>query len=146
MKKGNKMTESTRIRVAQITKQYGAALCWARRPTDEESVKYANWYRPLALLGYDDEEIEVPESAIRQVVAGRKRDGIFSGYSNVAWTITTEEEQQILTLDREMKEAETARAVAAPKAIEKRDGLCPICHTYCCGDCTADGGAGMDRR
>ena len=41
---------------------------------------------------------------------------------------------------------EAARVAAAPRENENRDGLCPICHTYCCGDCTADGGAGMDRR
>lgn len=146
MRKENKMTEQKKIRVAQITKQYGAELCWARRPTDEESAGYADWYRPLALLGCGDERIEVPESAIRQVIAGRKRDGIFPGCSNVAWTITEKEEQQILALAREIAADEAARADAAPKEIENRDGLCPICHTYCCGDCTADGGVGMDRR
>ena len=134
------------MRVAQITKQHGAYLLSARRPTVEESAGYAEWYRPLAMLGCDDERTEVPEIAIRQVIAGRKRDGIFPGCENVAWTITREDEGQILTLAQEIAADEAARAAGTPKVIERRDGLCPICHTYCCGDCTADGGAGMEKR
>jgi len=50
---------------------------------------------------------------------------------------TIEEYKEYLTRCYKLAKIEAVETVTAHKHIHT-DGLCPICHTYCCGDCMAN--------
>lgn len=130
------------FRTAEITAQYGAELCWARRLTDEEKKDYADWYQDLCMVGFaGDKKIKVDEEAIRQVIGDRNPDGQFNGCSNYAWTITAEEWDKIIALNTRIMDlkAKTKEEFEAWEAADIKHkietGYCFNCETWCHGAC-----------
>ncbi len=78
----------------------------AVRPTDEQLEKYADWYKPMALFG-SGEHIDLKHfnwRDINSVLGGRKSTHAFPGCNNLVWILTPEEEERIMSIERERTE------------------------------------------
>ena len=69
-------------------------------------------------------------------------EGIKWDSTNKAWTMDPEEMTSIIEMRKAYFERVSGLAEAAETTKETsyhhvNNGLCPICHTYCYGDCTA---------
>lgn len=130
------------FRTVEITEQYGCDLMWARRFTAEEKSQYSDWFKNRGVCSLPaGGRIKVERKAVQQVVAGRTSDAEFCGCSNMAWTITEGEWDEIVRLSQEIegekekasKENEKAAAESLQRKIDT--GYCFNCESWCHGDC-----------
>jgi hypothetical protein len=122
------MTNTTRTLIITDTT---AEIVSARRLTIDEQAKYAEWFRPLGIVTVGE---RISLDHIRRTDAPKRQaDAMALGCDNDAWTITADEESELLATN-------ASRAVIARPVVEDvtvLSHLCPRCHTVCYGDCQA---------
>jgi len=130
------------FRTAEITEQYGCDLMWARRFSEEEKAQYSDWFRDRGVCSLPvGGRVKVESKAVRQVVDGRSADAEFCGCSNMAWTITETEWNEIVRLsemiraEKEEAKKEYKKAEAASLQRKIDTGYCFSCESWCHGDC-----------
>lgn len=85
---------------------YGIELQQARRFTEEEKKKYAEWYRELGFIPTGDRiKLEhVKFASLSEVLKGEGADGSFPGSDNYVWIITREQWNRFIELNAVEKE------------------------------------------
>lgn len=142
------MTDTTTAQAEMLTLQhahaYGISIVPARRLTDDEKMQYSEHCRDRIFAGLADhpDYLDLPQITWRDLPK-RRGDGEFDGCGNVAWIITREEADRLIAINNERAEQAARNADANAKREarwaeqDRRNGLCPLCGTYCDGDCQA---------
>lgn len=102
--------------------QYGISLKVARRFTEAEKPKYAEWFRELGFVGMSHEQEPTLEHLRWTDMPKRPDDGSFCGCNNKAWIISEEEWNEYISLNErrakeyaEKKRNENISALTAKK-------------------------------
>src|ERR1035438_2625771 len=112
------MPNETRITV-QINNG-NVTLIEARRPTEAEAARLAEWYRPRCLMGVNGGEyIKLPflrTADVTHAIGRVKSDGSFLGCDNIAYIVTADERAVLIALNS-ARESQ-AKADAPRRAAE----------------------------
>lgn len=135
-----KMSHETRLAVLQAD-AYDAEILRVRRVVPGEG------YREDVHFGVGDHEClsDITFMDISDLLEHRVWDGSTPGCCNRLWFITEDQANALRELNRKKVAAREAREAARAKEEEEREkrllaaGLCPLCGTFCCGDCQAHG-------
>lgn len=97
---------------------YGTSIVEARRPTEAEAAKVAEWYRPRYLVSTG--RVNEPLLSLRlEDIATRierRADGEFMGCNNSAWILTEEDAAYFRSLNQERLAAKEREATAERNA------------------------------
>lgn len=113
------MTET--MRVLEWAPSYGIELLTARLPTDDEKAKYADWFKPVMLVGVPDTRTELKHftwADLKTVFGDRRSTHSFCGCNNQVWILQPGDEEKILAIDADRKAAKQAKIDADQKAKE----------------------------
>ena len=104
------------------------SLLVARRLTEEEKSKFAEWCRETMLISLGGEQI-VNRTNTVNIVIDRTPDGSFPGCNNRGYLISDDEWDAIIS--EQIGGKQTQNNVLPNHS----NGYCDKCHTYCYGDC-----------
>ena len=106
---------------------YGFSICEARRLTESEKSKYADWYKELGMVSVGD-HIDLPyiqwNHPLVSEILHRPEDGQFNGCGNTVRIISASEKEQLIALnaqiEAEKKAEERANEIAYLRARLKK--------------------------
>ena len=94
---------------------YGFTIKEARRFTEEEKLRYVEYYREFGLVGVGEsialDEVSWEDELV-SAIQSRPADGSFLSCSNLAWIITEDEKAALIALDKSKKQSKEAKEKA----------------------------------
>lgn len=106
--------------VLKYAPAYGTSICEARRLTEEEKPKWAEWFQKIGFIGIRDTLIHLPHIDMDDLPK-RKSDGQFSATTNWAWILTDEEAEYYKSIELKRATAEQNRKNREQREREERE-------------------------
>lgn len=116
--------------VLEYAPAYGTSICEARRLTEEEKPKWAEWFQKIGFIGIRDTLIHLPHIDMDDLPK-RKSDGQFSATTNWAWILTDEEVEYYKSLELKRATAEQERKNREQREREEREAAEKVREAEC---------------
>lgn len=101
--------------VLEYAYSYGFSICEARRLTESEKSKYADWYKEIGMVSVGD-HIDLPyiqwNHPLVSEILHRPEDGQFNGCGNTVRIISVSEKEQLIALNAQIEAEERANEIA----------------------------------